>query len=135
MSLVLALLAYRLLPAVLPTAFVNAGLVGLIALVLVAVAAISAFRSLKTGWMLERQTGLASLRDLPWKRFEDVLGEAYRRQGYAVEETLGGGADGGVDLILRRDGGVTVVQCKRWRGRQKFWGCSRYPACRGIVGI
>lgn len=74
-SLVLALLAYRLLPAVLPTAFVNAGLVGLIALVLVAVAAISAFRSLKTGWMLERQTGLASLRDLPWKRFEDVLGE------------------------------------------------------------
>ncbi len=41
----------------------------------------------------------------------------YRRQGYAVEETLGGGADGGVDLILRRDGGVTVVQCKRWRGK------------------
>ena len=66
--------------------------------------------------MLEGQTSLASLRQLPWKRFEDLLGEAYRRQGYKVEETLGGGADGGVDLILGRDGKVTLVQCKRWDG-------------------
>jgi len=66
--------------------------------------------------MLEGQTSLASLRRLPWKRFEDLLGEAYRRQGYTVEETLGGGADGGVDLILGRDGNVTLVQCKRWNG-------------------
>jgi restriction system protein len=34
-----------------------------------------------------------------------------------VEETLGGGADGGVDLVLGRDGNVTLVQCKRWKGR------------------
>jgi len=57
------------------------------------------------------------LRELPWKRFEDLLGEAYRRQGYGVEETVGGGADGGVDLVLRRNGDVTLVQCKRWRGK------------------
>ena len=79
-------------------------------------AALSALRSIKTARMLEGQTSLASLRQLPWKRFEDLLGEAYRRQGYKVEETLGGGADGGVDLILGRDGKVTLVQCKRWNG-------------------
>jgi restriction system protein len=67
--------------------------------------------------MLDGQTGLDSLRELPWKRFEDLLGEAYRRQGYAVEETLGGGADGGVDLVLRRNGSITLVQCKRWKDR------------------
>jgi restriction system protein len=67
--------------------------------------------------MLDGQTGLDSLRELPSKRFEDLLGEAYRRQGYAVEETLGGGADGGVDLVLRRNDSVTLVQCKRWKDR------------------
>jgi restriction system protein len=81
-----------------------------------ATAALSALRSIKTGRMLEGQTSLASLRQLPWKRFEDLLGEAYRRQGYKVGETLGGGADGGVDLILGRGGKVTLVQCKRWNG-------------------
>jgi restriction system protein len=54
---------------------------------------------------------------LPWKRFEDVLAEAYRRRGYQVVETLGGGADGGVDLRLRKEGQVIVVQCKRWKGK------------------
>jgi restriction system protein len=82
-----------------------------------ATAALSAFRSIKTARMLDAQTSLASIRELPWKRFEDLLGEAYRRQGYKVEETLGGGADGGIDLLLGREGNVTVVQCKRWNGK------------------
>src|SRR4029077_3097517 len=81
-----------------------------------ATAALSALRSLKTARMLDAQTSLASIRDLPWKRFEDLLGEAFRRQGFKVEETLGGGADGGIDLLLGRDGNVTVVQCKRRNG-------------------
>src|SRR5438094_10260033 len=82
-----------------------------------ATAALSALRSLKTARMLEGQTSLASLRELPSKRFEDLLGEAYRRQGYKVEETLGGGADGGVDLVLQRNGDMTLIQCKRWKDR------------------
>src|SRR4051794_11821038 len=82
-----------------------------------ATAALSALRSIKTARMLEGQTSLASLRELPWKRFEDLLGEAYRRQGYKVEETLGGGPDGGVDLVLRRAGELILVQCKRWKGK------------------
>ena len=88
----------------------------LVLLFFLATAALSALRSVKTARMLEGQTSLASLRQLPWKRFEDLLGEAYRRQGYKVEEMLGGGADGGVDLILGCGGKVTLVQCKRWNG-------------------
>src|SRR5205807_852477 len=36
----------------------------------------------------------------------------------SVKETLGGGADGGVDLILRRNHETILVQCKRWRNRR-----------------
>lgn len=98
---------------------------------LLAIAAISALRAWKTGHMLERQTGIDSLRKLPWKQFEDLLGEAYRRQGYKVEETLGAGADGGVDLVLRRGGEVTLVQCKRWSAKQRV----KVQVVREIYGI
>ena len=70
--------------------------------------------------LLETRTGVDSLASLSWREFEMLVGEAYRRQGYQVEETglLGGGADGGVDLILRRAGTKELVQCKQWRSRQ-----------------
>lgn len=80
---------------------------------------VSALRSWSNSRMLDNQTSIDSLRALPWKRFEDLLAEVYRRQGYKVEETLGGGGDGGVDLVLGRDGCVTLVQCKRWSARQR----------------
>lgn len=65
--------------------------------------------------LLETQTGLDSLRALSWRQFELLVGEAFRRQGYAVTETGQGGADGGIDLVLRKDGKLTIVQCKRWK--------------------
>jgi restriction system protein len=116
-SALLAFLAYALLPGILPTPMVKGGLVGVIALGLLALSAISALRSLKNRRLLNAQIGLESLRNLPSKDFEDIVAEAYRREGYKVEEILGGGADGGVDLRLRKDGQVILVQCKRWKNR------------------
>ncbi len=115
-SVVLAVAVYVILPAVLPAPMVKGGIAAIIAMALLAIAVISALRAWSNRRILEGQTGLDSLRGLPWKRFEDLLGEAYRRQGFKVEETLGGGADGGVDLVLRH-GEITVVQCKRWKGK------------------
>ncbi|QDU72632.1 restriction endonuclease [Mucisphaera calidilacus] len=66
---------------------------------------------------LERQTGIESIRSLSWREFELLLGEAFRRQRYMVEDT-GGVADGGVDLILSRRGQVTLVQAKQWKARK-----------------
>jgi restriction system protein len=65
--------------------------------------------------LLETQTGLESISSLSWRQFELLVGEAFRRQGYTVQEAGLGGADGGTDLILRKDGILTLVQCKRWR--------------------
>jgi len=55
------------------------------------------------------------LNGMSWQEFEMLVGEAFRRKGYMVSETGGGGADGGVDLVLRKDGEKFLVQCKQWK--------------------
>ena len=68
--------------------------------------------------LLDGQTGIDSLRQISWHQFEQLAGEAFRRQGYEIKETGLGGADGGIDLILRKDSRTTLVQCKQWQNRQ-----------------
>jgi restriction system protein len=50
-----------------------------------------------------------------WQEFEILVGEYFRRQGYGVTDNGGGGADGGVDVVLQSDDGSHLVQCKHWR--------------------
>lgn len=76
---------------------------------------ISLFRSAGKSKMLDRQNGLESIRALSWKRFEQLLGEAYRRQGFTVFENPGTGADGGIDLTIKRGAETYLVQCKQWK--------------------
>lgn len=49
------------------------------------------------------------------QEFELLVGEGFRQQGYQVTESGGGGADGGVDLVLRKGGDKLLVQCKQWK--------------------
>jgi restriction system protein len=65
--------------------------------------------------LLGTQTGLGMLSAMDWREFEMLVGDAFRRQGYSVRETGPGGVDGGVDLILRKDGQMILVQCRQWR--------------------
>lgn len=58
---------------------------------------------------------IGALEALSWKEFELLVGEGFRAQGYAVHESGGGGADGGVDLVLSKNGDKILVQCKQWR--------------------
>lgn len=66
---------------------------------------------------------------LGWQQFEALLGEAFRREGYAVRRKDGGGPDGGVDVRLARDGKATLVQCKHWKGR------AGAPIVRELLGV
>jgi len=59
----------------------------------------------------------AALAGMSWQEFEMLVGEAFRRRGFRVQETTGG-PDGGVDLILEKDGSKHLVQCKHWKTRQ-----------------
>ncbi len=71
-------------------------------------------QKIKRNQLLNTRRGVASIRALSWQDFELLVGNAYQRLGYRLTETGGGGADGGVDLILRKDGQKILVQCKRW---------------------
>lgn len=55
------------------------------------------------------------LNGMSWREFELLVGEAFRMQGYEVRELGGQTADGGVDLELRRDRELLLVQCKQWK--------------------
>jgi len=88
-----------------------------IAFFFICLAGLSILRSWKSSWLLDRQSGLDSILQLSSKQFENLLAEAYRRQGFQVEERLTTAADGGVDLVLRCNGSVTLVQCKRFTNK------------------
>lgn len=81
-------------------------------------AAASYLRQARRRRLLDTRDSLQSLAETGWRNFERLVGEAFRRQGYSVEETGLGGPDGGIDLILRKDGLRTLVQCKQWKRQQ-----------------
>lgn len=62
----------------------------------------------------QRNPGKANLEGMTWREFEMLIGEWFRRQGYTVRET-NTGPDGGVDLVISRDGETYLVQCKQWK--------------------
>jgi len=128
-GMVLAVLAYVFLryvtPAIIPSdrpiyaaARVGSQLAWLFAIPFLFAGAASAGRQLVLGRLLVRQSDLESIRALSWLQFEYLVGEAFRRQGYVVEERGGSTPDGGVDLDLWKSGKKTVVQCKRWKSKQ-----------------
>lgn len=102
---------------------------------------LSWFRRWKIGYQFSQQKSVATLTDLPWKDFEDLTGELFRRRGYAIEESLNRGADGGVDLRLHQGGSTTLVQCKRWKSvkvglpvvRELLGAITAEKAARGIL--
>lgn len=86
-----------------------------VALILLIPAPIAALNSWRKRRLLDSQKGLDSIRALGWREFEELVGEAYRRQGYTVIENTTAGPDEGIDLVLKKDGGLVLVQCKQWK--------------------
>jgi len=77
---------------------------------------ISGIRQLR-GDLLHRKAAAgdaASLHELSWREFEWLVAAHFRQGGYTVTETPEG-ADGGVDLVLRKNGELALVQCKQWK--------------------
>lgn len=56
---------------------------------------------------------LTHLRQINPRDFEDVIGEMYRRLGYQVKQTPYSN-DKGKDLILKKNGKIYLVECKRY---------------------
>ena len=88
------------------------------AVVFALVAGVSLFQSRRKQRLLNRQNSLESIRELSWREFEELVAQAFRQEGYRVVENDTPGPDGGVDIILHKEGQRHLVQCKNWRNRQ-----------------
>lgn len=58
---------------------------------------------------------IEQLRSMDWFQFEKVVGHIYQKLGYAVTRRGGANPDGGIDLIVEKDGQKAAVQCKQWK--------------------
>jgi HJR/Mrr/RecB family endonuclease len=58
---------------------------------------------------------LQQLRSIDWFQFEKVVGHMYLKLGYDVTRRGGANPDGGIDLIIQKDGQSGAVQCKHWK--------------------
>jgi restriction system protein len=125
-SVLISVIAFVILRFILPSInfqnmVVNSFVKGLsnaapfVALVLLLPAPISALRSWQKSKRLDSQKDLDSIKAIGWREFEELVGEAYRRQGYTVIENTTVGPDEGIDLVLKSDSGLILVQCKQWR--------------------
>lgn len=75
-------------------------------------------RRAKLVFYVANSKNISTLNGMSWRDFERLVSEAFRLQGFGVEENNNGGADGGVDLVLTKDGKKYLVQCKQWKARQ-----------------
>ena len=78
-------------------------------------AAISAIRQRKAARLHEAALYADAIARMSWQDFELLVAEYFRRQGYAVTNNGGGGADGGVDVFLKKGAKRYLVQCKHWK--------------------
>ena len=92
-----------------------AKLAPLMTLAVLAIWAVSLVQKAKRGVLLKQAGDIDRLKEISWHDFELLVGEYYRRRGFRVEERGGSSADGGVDLVLRKVGQTTLVQCKHWK--------------------
>jgi restriction endonuclease Mrr len=61
----------------------------------------------------EIASSLQGLLNLDSKQFEDIVALMFRRMGYDASQTAYTG-DGGKDVIMRKDGKLIFVECKRY---------------------
>jgi restriction system protein len=67
--------------------------------------------------LLELHQTMRDIQAMSWREFEDLVAAIYQAQGYAVEPRGGDGPDGGIDLLVRKDGRTFIVQCKHYRNQ------------------
>lgn len=113
----------KMFDAVVPTMWRSVATFGqyLLPAALVFGACVSAWKAHARGKLATRAAAdptASTLNQMNWREFELVVGEAFRRRGYQVNERGGGGPDGGVDLVIRKGAEATVVQCKQYRATQ-----------------
>lgn len=91
------------------------------------------FKRGKSAWMfksISSRGARETLRGLSWKDFEFLVAEYFKKEGYQVNLIDAQGADGGVDVRLRKGDERYLVQCKHY----KAWSVS-VKVVRELYGV
>jgi len=113
-------LPYLLLatPALASIARLSKAAAPLLALVLLVPLPAALWRAWRERRLVRRLRSLDQLRAMNWSDLEILTRRLFEQQGYHATRLGGEGADGGVDIVLRRQGMRILVQCKQWKTRQ-----------------
>lgn len=68
--------------------------------------------------LIKAHKNTSPLSALSWIEFESYMGEYFKHQGYNVKQSFSHKPDGGVDIWLRKNGELSLVQCKHWKVRK-----------------
>lgn len=112
-------------PALAPLARLGPAAAPLVALLLLVPLPGALWRAWRERRLVRRLRGIGALRAMNWREFEILMRRVFESQGFRAERVGGDGADGGVDIILRKDRLVVLVQCKQWKTRQVAVGVVR----------
>lgn len=55
---------------------------------------------------------------LTWQQFEEMTSEYFLLQGFKSRVVGGGGSDGGIDVVIEKNGRSYIVQCKHWKTKK-----------------
>jgi restriction system protein len=58
---------------------------------------------------------LEQVRSIDWFQFEKLVELVYQKLGYTVTRRGGANPDGGIDLMIEKDGQQSAIQCKQWK--------------------
>lgn len=114
----LAMLMLETLPEIAPLARLSNAAAPLIAAILLLPLPVAIWRSDKERRLVRKLKSIDALRAMSWQELEMVVRKLFASQGYSAQRIGGKGADGGIDVILRRRGRTILVQCKQWTAQQ-----------------
>ena len=60
-------------------------------------------------------SNLQKLKNMNWEKYELLIKKIFEAKGYKVSRIGGHGSDGGIDLIIRKHGKKSMIQCKRYQ--------------------
>lgn len=55
------------------------------------------------------------LREIDWYQFERIVAYVYEQRGFSVTRKGGANPDGGVDMVIEKNGQRFAVQCEQWK--------------------
>lgn len=79
---------------------------------------VAIWRASRERRLVRKMASIEALRAMRWDELEMAVRRLFEQYGYTASRVGGAGADGGVDVIVRKARRTLLVQCKQWHARQ-----------------